>query len=109
MTNADELFLRAAVELAEGGRFTCAPNPPVGCVIAKGHEVLGRGFHKRAGKGHAEVEAIKDAGGNAVANYDSVADYASAGRMVKQCVDTFGKIDILVNVAGMLRERGIIS
>jgi NAD(P)-dependent dehydrogenase (short-subunit alcohol dehydrogenase family) len=45
------------------------------------------------------------AGGTALANYDSVADYQKAGRMVAQCVDTWGKIDILVNVAGMLRER----
>ena len=51
------------------------------------------------------VETIRANGGTAVANYDSVADYASAGRMVAQCVDSFGKIDALVNVAGMLRER----
>jgi NAD(P)-dependent dehydrogenase (short-subunit alcohol dehydrogenase family) len=53
------------------------------------------------------VKEITDAGGVAIANYDSVADYQTAGRMVKQCVDEFGKIDILVNVAGMLRERMI--
>ncbi|MDE0942724.1 MAG: SDR family NAD(P)-dependent oxidoreductase [Alphaproteobacteria bacterium] len=53
------------------------------------------------------VNAIKEAGGTAVANYDSVAEYDSAGRMVGQCVDTYGKIDFLVNVAGMLRERMI--
>lgn len=53
------------------------------------------------------VGAITAAGGKAIANYDSVAEYENAGRMVKQCVDTFGKIDFLVNVAGMLRERMI--
>ena len=53
------------------------------------------------------VEQITAAGGTAVANYDSVADYAAAGRMVAHCVDTFGKLDALVNVAGMLRERMI--
>jgi NAD(P)-dependent dehydrogenase (short-subunit alcohol dehydrogenase family) len=36
-----------------------------------------------------------------------VSDYLKAGLMVKQCVDEFGKIDILVNVAGNLRERMI--
>jgi 3-oxoacyl-[acyl-carrier protein] reductase len=60
-----------------------------------------------AGPADEVVAEITDAGGKAAANYDSVADYASAGRMVKQCVDSFGKIDILVNVAGMLRERMI--
>ena len=53
------------------------------------------------------VAEIVREGGKAVANYDSVADYLKAGLMIKQCVDTFGKIDILVNVAGNLRERMI--
>ena len=53
------------------------------------------------------VEEIKKAGGKAIANSDSVADYASGGRMVRQCADTFGKIDFVVNTAGMLRERMI--
>jgi NAD(P)-dependent dehydrogenase (short-subunit alcohol dehydrogenase family) len=53
------------------------------------------------------VAAINKSGGKALANYDSVADYRNAGAMVRQCVETFDKIDILVNVAGMLRERMI--
>lgn len=53
------------------------------------------------------VAEIKAAGGMALANYGSVAEYDTAGRMVKECADTFGKIDFLVNVAGMLRERMI--
>lgn len=69
---------------------------------------VGRGGEETGEKPADEVVAeIKAAGGTAIANYDSVAEYANAGRMVKQCVDTFGKIDILVNVAGMLRERMI--
>ncbi len=55
----------------------------------------------------AVVAEIESAQGRASANTSSVADYASAGRMVAQCVDTDGKIDFLVNVAGMLRERMI--
>lgn len=54
------------------------------------------------------VAEIKKAGGKAIANYDSVADYQKAGAMVRQCVESFGgKIDILINVAGMLREKMI--
>src|SRR5688572_27759745 len=53
------------------------------------------------------VEEIRKLGGKAIANYDSVADYLKAGLMVKSCIDTFGRIDILVNVAGNLRERMI--
>ena len=53
------------------------------------------------------VNEIQAAQGKAAANYDSVADYASAGRMVAQCVDLYGKIDFVVNTAGVLRERMI--
>lgn len=53
------------------------------------------------------VAEIKAAGGKAAANYDSVADYLKAGLMINQCIDTFGRIDILVNIAGNLRERMI--
>jgi len=53
------------------------------------------------------VAEIAKAGGNALANYDSVADYTSAGRMVRQCAEAFGRIDFVVNAAGMLRERMI--
>ncbi len=53
------------------------------------------------------VAEITGGGGKALANADSIADYANAGRMVMQCVDTFGSIDFVVNVAGMLRERMI--
>jgi NAD(P)-dependent dehydrogenase (short-subunit alcohol dehydrogenase family) len=55
------------------------------------------------------VDEIKAAGGNAVANYDSVAEIAGGENMVKQCVDSFGSIDILVNVAGILRDRMVFN
>jgi len=51
------------------------------------------------------VGAIKDAGGNAVANADSVADAKGAERMVEQALDSFGRIDVVVNNAGILRDR----
>ena len=50
------------------------------------------------------VETIKKAGGKAVANYDSVSDWDGAHRMVKQAVDSFGRIDTVVNNAGILRD-----
>jgi len=51
------------------------------------------------------VAEIKAAGGNAVANLDSCADWAAAEQMVNQAVESFGKLDILVNNAGILRDR----
>ena len=50
------------------------------------------------------VAAIRDAGGEAEANFDSVVDFAAAQRMVEQAVDRFGGIDIVVNNAGILRD-----
>ncbi len=64
MQAADRVFLEAALELAERGRFTCAPNPTVGCLIWRNGEVIGRGYHQRTGGPHAEVNAIADAGGD---------------------------------------------
>ena len=50
------------------------------------------------------VDLIKSEGGEAIANYDSVADAKAAEAMVQQAVDTFGRIDVVVNVAGILRD-----
>ena len=51
-----------ALRLAERGLYTTQPNPRVGCVIAHGDEVVGSGFHQRAGEPHAEVYALREAG-----------------------------------------------
>jgi NAD(P)-dependent dehydrogenase (short-subunit alcohol dehydrogenase family) len=50
------------------------------------------------------VSEIKKAGGEAVANYDSVAQFASAGKIIQCAMDTFGRIDGIVNNAGILRD-----
>ena len=50
------------------------------------------------------VKAIRDAGGEAEANFDSVADFAAAQAMVEQALDCFGRIDVVVNNAGILRD-----
>jgi NAD(P)-dependent dehydrogenase (short-subunit alcohol dehydrogenase family) len=55
------------------------------------------------------VAAIKAAGGKAVANHDSVTDFAAAERIVATAVKEFGAIDILVNNAGILRDRMIFN
>ncbi len=52
---------------------------------------------------------IRDRGGEAVASYDDVADFDGARAMVHQAIDTFGKLDVLVNNAGILRDRMIFS
>lgn len=58
------MMLRA-IELAKRGRFTTAPNPNVGCVIAHGDSIVGEGYHYQAGQPHAEVFALRAAGDKA--------------------------------------------
>ncbi|MFZ1889598.1 MAG: SDR family oxidoreductase [Candidatus Binataceae bacterium] len=55
------------------------------------------------------VKEIRAAGGEAVANYESVTDFKAAKRIVECAVDNFGKLSILVNNAGILRDRMIFN
>jgi diaminohydroxyphosphoribosylaminopyrimidine deaminase/5-amino-6-(5-phosphoribosylamino)uracil reductase len=61
-TVADHRFMARALQLAQRGLFTTSPNPRVGCVLVHGCEVVGEGWHVRAGEPHAEVHAIAAAG-----------------------------------------------
>jgi len=56
---ADEKFMREAIRLARKGLGQTRPNPAVGCVIVKSGRIIGRGWHRRAGLRHAEVEALE--------------------------------------------------
>lgn len=58
----DSYFMMLAIEQAKCGLYTTRPNPAVGCVIVQAEEVVGQGFHPKAGMSHAEVFALKDAG-----------------------------------------------
>ena len=51
------------------------------------------------------VQEITDAGGRAVANTDSVSDWSSASRIIQTAIDTYGRIDAVVNNAGILRDK----
>lgn len=57
----DAHFMRLALRLARRGYGLTAPNPMVGAVLVKNGNIIGRGWHRRAGGPHAEIEAIRDA------------------------------------------------
>ena len=69
-----------------------------------GVSVKGEGQGKDA---DLTVDIITERGGQAVANYENVADYEGAGRMIAQAVDTYGQLDVLVNNAGIVRDSAI--
>lgn len=68
-----------------------------------GASLAGQGTDQ--GPAHKVVEEIKAAGGKAVASTDSVASWESAQRIIALAVESFGSIDVLVNNAGILRDR----
>ena len=67
----------------------------------------GRGVD--AGPAEEVVAEIVAAGGRAVANIDDVSDWAGAQHMVEQAIDAFGGLDVLVNNAGILRDRMLVN
>jgi NAD(P)-dependent dehydrogenase (short-subunit alcohol dehydrogenase family) len=68
-----------------------------------GASVSGEG--NDAGPAQAVVNELKALGAEAVANTDSVSEAASAGRIIQTALDTFGRVDVVVNNAGILRDR----
>lgn len=58
----DAQYMARALELARRGHYTTHPNPRVGCVIVRDGQVVGEGWHVRAGEPHAEVHALLAAG-----------------------------------------------
>src|SRR5262249_553091 len=69
-----------------------------------GSSVHGEGEGKDA---DLTVDLIRDRGGDAVGNYDDVSDFEGAGRMVNQAIEAYGKLDVLVNNAGIVRDAAI--
>jgi diaminohydroxyphosphoribosylaminopyrimidine deaminase/5-amino-6-(5-phosphoribosylamino)uracil reductase len=65
-TDFDRTAMARALQLAERGLQTTHPNPRVGCVIAQGEQIVGEGWHERAGEPHAEVNALRAAAEKAV-------------------------------------------
>lgn len=65
MNAVDEKFMGLALSLAEEARGRTSPNPMVGAVIVRDGQIMGSGYHRKAGTPHAEIHAIADAGARA--------------------------------------------
>jgi NAD(P)-dependent dehydrogenase (short-subunit alcohol dehydrogenase family) len=78
-------------------------------VVVNDYGVDVHGREPSSAAANAVVEEIRSFGGDAVANADDVSDWAGAERMVQQAIDTYGGLDVLVNNAGILRDRTIAN
>ena len=101
-SSTDHLHMAHALRLAERGAYTTKPNPMVGCVIAHGEEIVGEGFHQRAGEAHAEVFALQAAGQRAksATAYVTLEPCAHTGR-TGPCADALMAAGITRVVAAM--------
>jgi diaminohydroxyphosphoribosylaminopyrimidine deaminase/5-amino-6-(5-phosphoribosylamino)uracil reductase len=61
----DVTYMHQAIDLARKGIYSTKPNPAVGCVLVKNNQVVGQGWHQKAGQPHAERIALAEAGNNA--------------------------------------------
>ena len=57
----DEEYIKSALKLAKKGSGYVSPNPMVGCVIVKNGKIIGKGYHRKYGENHAEINAINSA------------------------------------------------
>ena len=62
MSSADYRHMARALSLAQRGLYSTDPNPRVGCVLVREGEIVGEGWHERAGEAHAEIHALRQAG-----------------------------------------------
>ncbi|MDR7135157.1 diaminohydroxyphosphoribosylaminopyrimidine deaminase/5-amino-6-(5-phosphoribosylamino)uracil reductase [Lysobacter niastensis] len=101
-TATDHAMMARALRLAERGLYTTRPNPMVGCVMAQGEQIVGEGWHQRAGEPHAEVFALQAAGDRArgATAYVSLEPCAHTGRTAP-CADALIAAGVARVVAAM--------
>lgn len=129
-SSADHAMMARALRLAEEGAYTSKPNPMVGCVIARDGQIVGEGFHARAGEPHAEVHALRMAGERArgATAYVTLEPCAHHGRtppcadalvaagitrVVAACRDPYASVDgegfRKLTASGVLVETGLME
>jgi len=108
-SNEHELMNRA-LELAARGLYTTDPNPRVGCVLVRDGEVVGEGWHRRAGGPHAEVVALKQAAERAkgASCYVTLEPCSHHGR-TPPCADALIKAGVREVIAAMPDPNPAVS
>jgi len=106
----DHRHMARALELAERGLYTTTPNPRVGCVIVNGGQVVGEGWHEKAGLPHAEVNALAAAGSRSrgATVYVALEPCAHQGR-TGPCAEALVKAGVARVVAAMRDPNPLVS
>src|SRR3954466_10881373 len=99
-TALDQAMMRRALSLAERGLFTTTPNPRVGCVVARGNQIVGEGWHEKAGGPHAEVRAMENVEAAGATVYVTLEPCNHQGR-TPPCADALIKAKVARVVAAM--------
>ena len=105
----DAYYMARAIQLAKLGCYTTAPNPNVGCVLVKDGHIIAEGWHKRAGQGHAEVEALKNvADATGVTAYVTLEPCSHHGK-TPPCCDALIRAGISRVVAAMTDPNPLVA
>lgn len=106
----DARFMDQALALAALARGTASPNPFVGCLLVRDDEVVGRGFHRRAGEPHAEALAVEDAGERArgATAYVNLEPCAHQGR-TPPCADVLIAAGVRRVVTAMVDPNPLVN
>jgi diaminohydroxyphosphoribosylaminopyrimidine deaminase/5-amino-6-(5-phosphoribosylamino)uracil reductase len=109
-SQADQRFMREALDLAERGRGQTRPNPVVGALLVRGGRVLARGYHRRAGLPHAEIEALSRKGVRAqgATLYVTLEPCCHQGR-TGPCTEAIKRAGIRRVVVGCCDENPLVS
>jgi diaminohydroxyphosphoribosylaminopyrimidine deaminase / 5-amino-6-(5-phosphoribosylamino)uracil reductase len=109
-SDADLRFMREAMALAERGRGATRPNPVVGAVLVKNGKILARGFHRRAGLPHAEIEALTAVGMRApgATLYVTLEPCCHQGR-TGPCTEAIVRAGVRRVVVGCCDENPLVS
>ncbi len=106
----DIRYMALALQLAAKGLYTTAPNPRVGCVLVKDDQIVGSGWHRKAGEAHAEINAIKEAGSaaNGATAYVTLEPCSHYGR-TPPCADALIKVGVKKAVIAMQDPNPVVA
>ncbi len=109
-TPDDHRYMARALQLARRGLYTTQPNPRVGCVIVRDGQIVGEGWHERAGAPHAEVNALRMAGEAARGAdvYVTLEPCSHYGR-TPPCANALVQADVARVIAAMVDPNPLVA